>query len=338
MKRLNKYITSDYVAAANKLKGKTARQRIVAYVESYDDVLFWRMALSPLETPERYFEVMLPSRDHLSRGKKQAILTVLENGVGENMIACVDADYDYLSQGMTHESQTLLGNPYVFHTYVYAIENYQCYAPSLHNVCVMATLNDRQMFDFQTFLAEYSKAIFQLFVWNIMIYRRREYGRFTMTEFNTVITLRHSRLEDIMEMVQRVRHKVKVKLQDLRRQMPDVKDEYVQTRDSLIELGVTPETTYLYIQGHHLFNNVVLPTLQTVCDELRRSRESEIRSQACHVVQMQNELSAYSNSISDIAQMLKKNTGYMMSPQYQQLQQQLANQLNKTTTNNEITK
>ena len=332
MKRLNSYITSDYVAAANKLKGKTARRRIVAYVESYDDVLFWRMALSGLETPDRYFEVMLPSRDHLTRGKKQAILTVLENGVGENMIACVDADYDYLAQGQTHESELMLNNPYVFHTYVYAIENYQCYAPSLHNVCVMATLNDHRLFDFQTFLTEYSKAIFQLFVWNIMIYRRRDYGRFTMTEFNNVITLRHSRLEDIMENVERVRHKAKVKLQELRRQMPDMKEEYIKTRDSLLALGVTPETTYLYVQGHHLFNNVVLPTLQTVCDELRREREAEIRSKACHVVQMQNELSAYNNSVCDIAQMLKKNMGYVMSEQYQTLQQQLTKQLNDQTT------
>ena len=57
---LTDYISSDYVNAANKLKGKKARRRIVAYVESYDDILFWRMALSQFEDETRYFEVMLP--------------------------------------------------------------------------------------------------------------------------------------------------------------------------------------------------------------------------------------------------------------------------------------
>ena len=50
---LTDYISSDYVNAANKLKGKKARRRIVAYVESYDDILFWRMALSQFEDETR---------------------------------------------------------------------------------------------------------------------------------------------------------------------------------------------------------------------------------------------------------------------------------------------
>ena len=42
MKRLSDNITAGYMAAANKLASKKARRRIVAYVESYDDVFFWR--------------------------------------------------------------------------------------------------------------------------------------------------------------------------------------------------------------------------------------------------------------------------------------------------------
>ncbi|MDQ9768464.1 DUF4435 domain-containing protein, partial [Acinetobacter baumannii] len=67
--------------------------------------------------------------------------------MGRCMIACVDADYDYLMQGLTASSHEVCTNPYVFHTYVYAIENFQCYAPALQSVCVMATLNDRPIFD-----------------------------------------------------------------------------------------------------------------------------------------------------------------------------------------------
>ena len=58
------------------------------------------------------------------------------------MIACVDADYDYLLQGSSEGSRSLLHTPYVFHTFAYSIENLQCYAKGLHDVCVMTTLND----------------------------------------------------------------------------------------------------------------------------------------------------------------------------------------------------
>ena len=122
-KRLRDTITSQYVEAANRLSSRQARRRIVAYVESYDDIFFWRSVLSRFENSERYFEVMLPSRlDHLERGKKAAIMSLIAaGGVGRDMIACVDADYDYLEQGASGSSKTILDNPYIFHSYAYAI-------------------------------------------------------------------------------------------------------------------------------------------------------------------------------------------------------------------------
>ena len=144
--RLKDNINSQWVNAANVLRGKNARRRIVAYVESYDDIYFWRTVLSRFENEHRYFEVMLPSHKQLERGKKAVLSSdapqrgdkaellrtpfPLEQ-FGQAMIACVDADYDYLLQGATPQSRKVLESPYVFHTYAYAIENMQCYAPSL---------------------------------------------------------------------------------------------------------------------------------------------------------------------------------------------------------------
>ena len=60
-KRLSDNLSSLYIGAANRLKPKKARRKIVAYVESYDDVSFWRTLLGEFEDDTRYFEVMLPS-------------------------------------------------------------------------------------------------------------------------------------------------------------------------------------------------------------------------------------------------------------------------------------
>ena len=57
-KRLRDTITSQYVEAANRLSSRQARRRIVAYVESYDDVFVWRAILSRFENATRYFAFM----------------------------------------------------------------------------------------------------------------------------------------------------------------------------------------------------------------------------------------------------------------------------------------
>ena len=149
-------ISSAYIEAANRLRPKNRKRKIVVYVESYDDIFFWRSVLSEFEDENTAFEVMLPSRTNLNRGKKTALMNKLGESLGGYMIACVDADLDYLLQRHTPSSQRMLDNPYVIHTYAYSIENYQCYAPSLHNVCVMATLNDRDIFNFEEYLRQYS--------------------------------------------------------------------------------------------------------------------------------------------------------------------------------------
>ena len=69
-KRLSDNLSSLYIGAANRLKPKKARHRIVAYVESYDDVSFWRSVFADFEDETCYFEVMLPSNKSLSKGKK----------------------------------------------------------------------------------------------------------------------------------------------------------------------------------------------------------------------------------------------------------------------------
>ena len=322
-KRLRDNISSEYFSAANKLKPKNARRKIVAYVESYDDVLFWRTLLGNYEDESRYFEVMLPSHTTLERGKRSVLMSLLYNKVGTDMIACVDADYDYLMQGATHTSQEIISNPYIFHTYAYAIENLQCYAPSLHNVCVMVTLNDHAVFDFVGFMQKLSEAMFPLFVWSVWHYRKGIYGQFTITDFNKVIEIGGFNVCHPEQAVENVREKVRRKVNWLIKRHPDAKYSYLALKRELVSLGVTPSTTYLYIQGHHLFDKIVMPVMVKVCGILIRERESEIRRQAVHSTQMNNELSCYSHSVQDIEQMLKKNMGYLMSEPFSRMRQDI---------------
>lgn len=320
MKRLNQHINSAYIEAMNKLNGTKSRRRIVAYVESYDDVFFWSNLLRPLETDKYYFEVMLPSNTSLCKGKKMALANDLGSRLGRCMIACVDADYDYLMQGVTPASREVCRNPYVFHTYVYAIENYQCYAPALQNVCVMATLNDRRIFDFEGFIRSYSQIIWPLFVWNVWGYRYGGFKQFSMLDFYHIVQLTQINYYHPEQTLEHLRRLVNAKISRLQRQFPQGRKTYKPLREELLSLGLTPETTYLFMRGHDVFDGVTVPVLGGICEMLRREREREIRKLAEHNVQMQNELSAYQNATCPVEEMLRKHTAYMTCSFYRRVQ------------------
>lgn len=329
--RLKDNLNSKYFEAANALTSKKARHRIVAYVESYDDIYFWRTVLSEFENDKRYFEVMLPSKVNLTRGKKSVLMNFLEGEpLGRDMIACVDADYDYLMQGRTVQSRKVLESPYVFHSYVYAIENYQCYAPSLHNVCVSVTLNDHRIFDFREYFRLFSEALFPLFVWSIMLYRNGNYPKFPISNFNRIADPGCFNVQHPEYSIANVKRKVRTKINELQRLFPDAKEEYLKTKEDIKSLGVTPQTTYLYIQGHHLFDTVVSPILSKVCNLLRQERQNEIYHASAHKTQKRNEMSCYENSLQDIKAMLKKNSGYMASEQFRRLQDDVRNYLDSS--------
>ena len=226
-------LNSQYFEAANHLKPKQSRRRIVVYVESYDDIFFWRTVLSRFENEKRYFEVMLPSHKKLERGKKAALMA----GLGEAMIACVDADYDYLLQGATQQSRKVLESPYVFHTYAYSIESLQCYAPSLHNVCVAITLNDHRIFDFEDYLTQYSEAVFPLFIWSVWAYRSGCHNKFSLSDFNRVADPGGFDVFNPLPSLTHLRKKINTKVHQLQHEFPNNKEEYLRTKESILALG-----------------------------------------------------------------------------------------------------
>lgn len=319
-KRLTDNINSQYFEAINKMTPKKARRRIVVYVESYDDVFFWRSVLGRYEDDKLTFDIMLPSRNlHLDRGKKAAISNMLK-GVGRDMIACVDADYDYILQGATEMSRQMLENPYIFHTYAYAIENFQCYAKGLHETCVMVTLNDHRIFNFERFLQSYSQTIWPLFVWHVVFLQRRKMTmHFDMCEFNKVVVLPSVRIQNPKWAIEYLSKKVRAKMFQMERRFPKLKDALPETERMLRDLGINDNNTYLYIQGHHLFDLVVSPVVQTVCDILRNEQENDIRDRAVHSEQARTEIACYENSLGKVKMMMKKNTYYQFSPEFQKI-------------------
>lgn len=322
-KRLSDNLSSLYIGAANRLKPKKARHRIVAYVESYDDVSFWRSIFADFEDETCYFEVMLPSKKSLEKGKKSVLMNQLGSRLGQNMVACVDSDYDYLLQGVTSTSRQINNSRYVFQTYAYAIENYQCYAESLHEACVMATLNDHPLIDFVGFMTLYSQIAYPLFVWSVWFYRKRILSEFSLMDFCSYVRLDHVSVQHPEECLMAMDRRVKNKLRELERRHPKALEEIEAMKAEFTYLGVTPENTYMFIQGHHIMESVVMKVLTPVCNALRREREDEIKRLAGHHTQFRNELASYERRMLNVDVVLRKHTGFKESPVYKKLEKDI---------------
>lgn len=330
-KNLKGNLTSNYWEAAQKMKSKRARRKIVAYVESYEDVAFWRNILGELEDKTRYFQIMLPSARSLTKGKKMALMSALRDvALGGNMIACVDSDYDYLLQDSTYTSQRINQHPYIFQTYVYAVENYHCYAETLREVCTQVTLNDHFLFNFPAFFAQYSRIIYPLFIWNIYFYRLKREKEFCMTDFNACIKVDHFRNRNGQETLNKIQRSVSRQLKVLEERYADETFQVDKLARELQRLGVEEENCYLFVQGHHLMDNVVMKLLVPICTKLRREREDEIQRLAISETHYQNEIRSYHHSISRIESVLQKNFNFKNLLLFQKLKEDLLRFLGKS--------
>lgn len=318
-KRLSDNLSSLYIGAANRLKPKKAKRRIIAYVESYDDVSFWRSVFSDFEDENHYFEVMLPSKKSLCKGKKSVLMNQLGSRLGQNMVACVDSDYDYLLQGVTSTSRQINNSRFIFQTYAYAIENYQCYAESLHEACVMATMNDHQLIDLVGFMTLYSQIAYPLFVWSVWFYRQRNLNEFSLFDFCSYVRLDHVSVQQPEQCLMAMDKRVKRKVAELEKKHAGALDEIESMKAEFTYLGVTPENTYMFIQGHHIMESVVMKVLTPVCNALRREREEEIKNLAGHHTQFRNELASYERRMLGIDVVLRKHAGFKDSSVYKKL-------------------
>ena len=83
-------------------------QRLVrVFVEGYEDVAFWRGVFDRFANPYLRFEISVPSRRDLPKGKKVLLSMIPE--ASDELLLCVDSDFDYLFNGTTEQSRELLG-------------------------------------------------------------------------------------------------------------------------------------------------------------------------------------------------------------------------------------
>lgn len=308
----------------------SVKKRIVrVYVEGYDDVAFWRGIFDHFDNPYLRFEISVPTRADLPKGKKVLMSMIPQSG--EDLLLCVDSDFDHLFGERTEQSATVNGASHMFHTYTYATENYLCYSPSLHNVCVKVTKNDTRIFDFVKFMAAYSETIYPLFLWYAYSALSVTEHAFPLNDFKMAVRLGYVDLqENGMNTLAWLARNVERRENTLRRKHPDIVEKVATFGVELQAKGVIPQETYLYMHGHTLMDNVVLPMLNSVCEQLRSISIARIKSSNKQGTALKNEMSNYTNSLRSVRDVLLDNENYTSCHLYKRLHRDIENYIRAT--------
>ncbi len=309
----------DLATLPQPLRIDDGKRLVHVYVEGYEDVAFWRGIFDHFQNPYLRFEISVPTRDDLPKGKK--VLLSMSRNAGDDMLLCMDSDFDYLFGETDEQSRDIVESPFMFHTYAYATENYLCYAPSLHNVCVKATKNDTHIFDFVRFMEDYSRTVYPLFLWYVYSANRKTENVLTLVEFKTSVRLGYLDLTDNgAHTIEWLSRHVEQRVQSLRRLYPQMTADVERFGEYLKGKGVEPEQTYLFMHGHTLMDNVVMVVLQTVCQRLRQLSIQTIHASKMRGVAFNNEMSNLKNTQRSIRDVLLDNENYTACPLYRKLQ------------------
>lgn len=278
-------IDKDQERAENRIDLKPGK--VTLYVENETDIPFWytifKRFVPSLKVEFDYASLSITENpeDKSARGKGVLLKRVRENPdfVNQNRLVCVDSDYDFLVP-LTEDAKTIISRrPYILQTYTYAIENYKCLANSLDCICVDATHSAEHEFDFVAFLREYSKTIYELFVYSI--YSKRKNLEPAIKCRGNVAVGDCVKLEDKGNgMIATVKKRAEEELQKVKESLkithPGFEVEIRQLKKILEKRYVTPENVYLFMDAHTLFNGVVCPILKKAVCKPKRKRHGEI--------------------------------------------------------------
>lgn len=305
-------------------------RRILAEVEGYEDVAFWRAILDPYESDTLRFDISVPLSPTLAKGKKT--LLGRADMCHPNHIMCMDSDFDYLFASQTEDARIINSSPYLFHTFVYSTENFLCYAPSLHNICVKATKNDAKIFDFEYFFEQYSRTIYPVFLWYAYSAQISTPNIFSLPNFKNTVRLGYVDIENTgANTIAWLQRQVARRLKSLEEEYPQIASQLGDFEATLRRRGVTPENTYLFMHGHTLMDNVVVVVLEAVCAKLRLLSGERIRTSGCEGQTLLNEQSNYTNSLFNVRDALLFNENYKECFLYKKLQKDIENFIHLTS-------
>lgn len=271
-KRLDEAL-GKYLSERNTLLARSQPRRIKVYVEDRADIPFWSGVFDGIAPENLKIELSPPESDSLISGKT-AVLK-FQNLFNPYFIACVDADYDYISGRIEEPNSLLSPSPFIFHTYVHSPENFKCLKNILHTYAMEVTLSGKQKYDLESIVTAFSRCIYDYLAEFLFQYRD---GNDKQSIFHEdlipselyEIGFNDSAFEAFYNRLQKKAKELKVHRKS--------KSRDTEFEEFLVELkpkGLLPELSYLFVRGHTILDQIVFGFLYK---EVRTLYEDELKT------------------------------------------------------------
>lgn len=295
----NKEIHFANAAKRFAMDAKMLKCRAAVHVENKDDIFFWSTVFKHFRPNDR-FHFVAGSRNefgHETSGVTQCLKYY--DFLSPGFFICIDSDYRYLMR-----EKRIHVKHFVLQTYTYSFENHHCFAEGLDDVCSRVTHFRNNVFNFRRFLTEFSTIIYDLFIWHLY-FLNSDPSRFSKYEFTTYISLSdyrpHTLIHDnASRALDDLRMRVERKQNYLGRKYPNADLETIRRKYEA--LGLRPETAYLFVRGHNLYDMV-----SVICKEVCKTILRQEKNNRKATREMISELYRNRNSV-DLQ--LKQNIKY----------------------------
>lgn len=256
------------------LDAKMFRCRSAVHVENKDDIVFWSTVLRHFRPNDR-FHFIAGSRNefgHETSGVTQCLKYY--NYLSPDFFICIDSDYRYLMQ-----EEGMNVNHFVLQTYTYSFENHHCFAGGLSEVCSRVTHMPNRIFDFGKFLKDYSHILYGLFIWHLY-FLGADPLRFSKYEFNRFLNPNICKpmffLKDNgKRTLEELKRKVEKRVAYFERTYPHADLDFI--RRKYTALGLVPDTTYLFLRGHNVYD-MISCLCKEVCKALLKQAKNGHRT------------------------------------------------------------
>lgn len=226
---------------------------LTAYVENEDDSVFWYHIFQKY-APNLNIEFEYNFKGDLSRGKEGLLKNI--DKLGKSFVLCIDSDMDFLldKNYFTHKNAT-----YIFQTYVYAKENFQC--QNLNYLCIDATNNTTINFDFNVFLENLSNIFYPLLL--IWVYFKKnklpQPKQLQNKNFKNTINIPDTTTLNLEQngekIIEDIQQKIEQIIQKIKKQYPNISTTALEKK-LLQKIPDLERIAYLWIQGHNLKDNL----------------------------------------------------------------------------------
>lgn len=260
--KLRENLSNRYYQRRNLLN---ARPNLVkALVEDGSDISIWERMLKKA-CPQKQFDIKpYQGGENRTKSKQLVIRTILENG-GPLYVGCVDSDLDKFLEIEKYQLQGGLFYPshYLFHTYVYSVENLFCMPSTLGDAYTTAT-SFKGGLDFEELFRLVSQKIYPLVITDLYlrhvgsseVFNVDKWGQIFPGEKNVKQTFSGKAKNDIVESVS---NNVNKYLKGLR-QLPAFDEGKCQAYEKEL-LAMYPymrqDNCVLFVYGHGVFDFVM---------------------------------------------------------------------------------